>query len=86
MKKLLLTAAVVTLSGVAHAHDYTGDLLCSVTDNAGRKTTWAFGNNTFNKDGSLGTMVETGASSSTPAKNSPTRPARARSGSSTSTA
>ncbi len=60
MKKVLLTAAFVTLSGVAHAHDYTGDLFCSVTDNAGRKTTWAFANNTFRNDGSLGTMVETG--------------------------
>ena len=60
MKKLLLTAAVITLSGVAHAHNYNGDLFCAVTDAAGRNTTWAFANNTTNNDGNLGTMVETG--------------------------
>ena len=32
MKKLLLTAAFVAFAGVAHAHDYSTDMFCSVTD------------------------------------------------------
>jgi hypothetical protein len=59
----LVCGALAFWSGLASpvfAHDYTGDLFCTVTDNAGRKTTWAFDNNTWNNDGTLGTMVETG--------------------------
>jgi hypothetical protein len=59
MKKLLLTAAFVAFGGVAHAHDYSTDLFCSVTDTTGRQTSWTFANNTSNAAGDLGTMVET---------------------------
>ena len=48
------------LASPAFAHDYTGDLLCSVTDAQGRQTSWAFANNTTNSANTLGTMVETG--------------------------
>ena len=51
---------VWALASPVFAHDYNGDLFCSVTDNAGRKTSWAFANNTMNNDGNLGTVVETG--------------------------
>ena len=55
-----------TLSGLAliapaMARDYTGDLLCNLTDTRGNRITYGFGNNSHNADGTLGgTFVETG--------------------------
>ena len=62
MKTTLLAAALaaVALAVPASAHDYNGDLFCAVKDAQGRATAWTFDNNTWNSDGTLGTMVETG--------------------------
>jgi hypothetical protein len=63
MKNLILASALASaLIGMGHAnaHDYNGDLFCAVKDAQGRTTGWTFDNNTWNKDGTLGTMVETG--------------------------
>ena len=61
MKTLLLAAvAALTLASPVSAHDYNGDLFCAVKDTQGRTTGWTFDNNTWNKDGTLGTLVETG--------------------------
>jgi len=55
-----------TLSGLAliapaMARDYSGDLLCKLTDTRGNSLLYGFGNNSHNADGALaGTFVETG--------------------------
>ena len=59
-KLVILAAALAAIASPASAHDYNGDLFCSVRDAQGRMTGWTFDNNTQNADGTLGTMVETG--------------------------
>ena len=61
MRKLALAAtAAIAIASSASAHNFNGDLFCSVQDPQGRSTGWTFDNNTWNSDGTLGTMVETG--------------------------
>ena len=61
MKPTTMAAlTALALASPAAAHDYNGDLFCAVKDAQGRTTGWSFDNNTWNSDGSLGTMVETG--------------------------
>ena len=61
LKKLLVSIAALATAAPAFAHNYTGDLFCTVTDHAGQRIAWSFANNS-NADGSVGTMVETALS------------------------
>jgi hypothetical protein len=61
LKLLLYASAMIGCAGPTNAHDYSGDLICTLTDNFGNRLMYLFANNTDNADGSSGgTFVETG--------------------------
>jgi hypothetical protein len=60
MRYALSIVAVVTACSSVKAHDFAGDLQCSVTDAEGSSVAWWFATNTRNISGQVGgTMVET---------------------------
>jgi hypothetical protein len=53
--------AIAAVATPSHAHDYSTDFVCDITDTLGNQLTYSFANNTNNADGSAGgTYVETG--------------------------
>jgi hypothetical protein len=64
MRYALSIVAVVAACSSAKAHDFSGDLQCSVTAADGSPVAWWFATNTRNMHGSVGgTMIETAAHS-----------------------
>ncbi len=61
LKKLLVSIAAFAISAPAFAHDHSGALFCTVTDNTGQRIAWSFVDSGRNADASAGTgaMVET---------------------------
>src|SRR6202034_880994 len=60
LKPLDLAAVALGLIGSAHAHDYSADMICRVTETDGARSAWSFAPNTLGADGSpVSTFVET---------------------------
>ena len=60
LKPLALAAVALGLIGSAHAHDYSADMICRVTETDGARSAWSFAPNTIGADGSpVSTFVET---------------------------
>ena len=60
MWKPIALAAALALAGQAQAHDYSGDILCRVTESDGQRSAWSFAPNTIGADGAaVSTFIET---------------------------
>jgi hypothetical protein len=53
----LAVALAVALPGLSSAHDYSGDMLCRVTESDGQRSAWSFAQNTVGSE--MSTFVET---------------------------
>ena len=51
LKPLALAAVALGLIGSAHAHDYSADMICRVTETDGARSAWSFAPNTIGADG-----------------------------------
>jgi hypothetical protein len=52
LRALTLAAFALALVGSAHAHDYSADMICRVTETDGQRSAWSFAPNTTSVDGS----------------------------------